>query len=65
MPIPGEQLLQAARGATSARSSCKLCVVRQRRTAAHFFPPDDDAWMDMYAHDHDPRDPAMEGFQGG
>jgi hypothetical protein len=25
------------------------------------FPPDDDAWMDMY----DPRDPAIEGFQGG
>ena len=41
---------QAACGATSVRSSCKLCVVRQRRTAAHFFPPDDDAWMDIHEH---------------
>ena len=29
------------------------------------FPPYDDAWMDMYAHARDPRDPAIEGFQGG
>ena len=29
------------------------------------FPPDDDVWMDMYAHDRDPRDPVIEGFQGG
>jgi hypothetical protein len=29
------------------------------------FSPDDDAWMDMYAHDRDPRDPAIEGSQGG
>jgi hypothetical protein len=47
--ISGAQLLQAARGATSALSSCKLRVVRrQRRTAAPFFPPDDDAWMDIH-----------------
>jgi hypothetical protein len=63
--IPGAELLQAERGATSVRSSCKLRVVRQRRTTAHFFPPDDDAWMDMYAHGRDPRDPAIEGFQVG
>ena len=29
------------------------------------FPPDDDVWMDMYAHDRDTRDPAIQGFQGG
>jgi hypothetical protein len=27
------------------------------------FSPDDDAWMDMYAHDLDPRDPAIEGVK--
>jgi hypothetical protein len=36
--IPGAQLLQAARGATSAHGSCKQCAVRPRRFAAHFFP---------------------------
>ena len=36
--IPGKQLLQVARGATSTRSSCKLCSVQQKRTASHFFP---------------------------
>jgi len=54
--IPVAQLLQDARGATSPCSSCKVRVVRQRRTAAHFFPPDDDAWMDMYEHDCYPRE---------
>ena len=29
------------------------------------FPPYDDAWMDMYAHDRDPRDQAIEGSHGG
>ena len=46
--IPGAQLMQATRGATSARSSCNLRMVRQRRTAAPFFPPDDDAWLDIH-----------------
>jgi hypothetical protein len=48
--IPGVQLMQAARGATSAHSSCKLRMVRQRRTASHFFPPDDNAWLDIHQH---------------
>ena len=46
--IPGAQLMQATRGATSARSSCNLRMVRQRRTTAPFFPPDDDAWLDIH-----------------
>jgi hypothetical protein len=29
------------------------------------FPPAEDAWMDMYAHDRDPRDQAIEGSHGG
>ena len=37
-PIPGAQLLQTARGATSAHGPCKPCAARPRRTASHFFP---------------------------
>jgi len=36
--IPGTQLLQAVRGATSACTSCKMGAVLPRRTAVHFFP---------------------------
>ena len=46
--IPGAELMQATRGATSARSSFNLRMVRQRRTAAPFSPPDDDAWLDIH-----------------
>ena len=46
--IPGAQLMQATRGATSVHSSCNLRMVRQRRTAAPFSPPDDDAWLDIH-----------------
>jgi len=46
--IPGAQLLQATRGATSVRRSCNLRMVRQRSTATPFFPPDDDAWLDIH-----------------
>ena len=66
--IPGAQLMQATRGATSARSSCNLRMVRQRRTAAPFFPPDDDAWLDIHQRvctRSRPGDPAIEGLQGG
>mgnify|MGYP000657389161 CR=1 FL=1 len=37
--ISGAQLLQAARGATSAHSSCKLRMVRQRRSRSTLLSP--------------------------
>ena len=37
--IPGAQLMQAARGATSAHSSCKLRMVRQRRSRSTLLSP--------------------------
>jgi hypothetical protein len=48
--IPGALLMQAASGATSARSSCKLRWCDKEEAAAHFFPPDDDAWLDIHQH---------------
>ena len=64
-----------------AHSSCKLRVVRPLRAApascawcdteeqlhTSFLLMTMPGWtfINMYAHDRDPRDPSIEGFQGG
>ena len=48
--VPDVQLLPAARGATSAHSSCKPCPVLPRRTAVHFFPHTRPQDTDTHAH---------------
>ena len=52
--------------ATSACGSCKPCAVRPRRTAAHFFSPDDDAWLDIHQRTHTcPGSGERQGWRGG
>ena len=54
---------QTARGGRAPAREDDRCGLRPWRRPN--FHPAEDAWMDMYAHDGDPRDQAIEGSQGG
>jgi hypothetical protein len=65
--IPGAQLMQATRGATSERSSCNLRTIMGQPQPPSFLLMTMPGWtfINVYTHDRDLHDPAIEGLQGG
>jgi hypothetical protein len=59
--------LRVVRPLRSAPASCAWCDDKEELQHPSFLLMTMPGWtfMNLYAHDRDPRDPAIEGFQGG